>query len=343
MNGRWTRRALTARLGGGLALGSSLGLARPAPPAASALAIDRPLQIATGSVGGVYAAFGAALCRLLEPDLVRRRQQCRVVRSQGSLGNLRFVRAGIVELGIAQAELVRAAYNGDGAFAVDRANRDLRILFGAMQEQMHIVVDAGSTVTAAADLAGRRVDIGPPGSGTREAAMMLLAAADVTTDDFEAIAGNPGAVRVIAYCGREVDAFAFMAASPNSVVQDAFARCPSRLVGPTPASLERVVETLPDFGVGVIPAGTYPGQDAAITTLASTAFVVADRRLPDAVAERVTGAVFEGLVELRRLHLGFGEVDEAALLAPCPGVPYHPGALAYFRRAGITPAACATG
>ena len=343
MNGRCTRRAVTARLGVGLASASALMLARPLPTAATGLAIDQPLRIGTGSVGGAYAAFGAALCRLVEPDLVRRRQRCEVVRSQGSLGNLRFVRAGIAEVGIAQGELVRAAFNGEGAFAVDGANPDLRILFGAMREAMHIVVDAGSAVRVAADLAGRRVDIGPPGSGTREAALTLLAAAGLTTDDFVAIAGNPGAQRIVDYCGREVDAFAFMAASPNSVVQDAFARCPSRLVGPTPTSLERVAEILPDFGAGIIPAGTYPGQDAAITTLASTAFVVADRRLPDAVAERVTVALFEGLAELRRLHLAFADLDETALLAPCPGVPYHPGALAYFRRAGLTPAACAAG
>ena len=343
MNGRFTRRAAIARLGAGLAAGGALALARPAPLAATGLAIDQPLRISTGSVGGVYAAFGAALCRLVEPDLVRRRQLCEVVQSQGSLGNLRFVRAGIAELGIAQAELVRAAFDGDGAFAVDRANRDLRIMFGAMREQMHIVVDAGLGVRVAADLAGRRVDIGPPGSGTREAALMLLAAAGLTTDEFVALAGNPGAERITDYCGRTVDGFAFMAASPNSVVQDAFARCPSRLVGPTEASLERVIETLPDFGVGIIPAGTYPGQASDIMTLAATAFVVADRRLPDAVAERVTRAVFEGLAELRRLHLAFGDLDETALLAPCPGVPYHPGALAYFRQAGITPADCPAG
>jgi TRAP transporter TAXI family solute receptor len=340
MSGRCTRRVLTARIGAGLVLGGALGLVRPTPLVASDVGIEQPLRIATGNVGGVYAALGAALCRLLEPDLVRRRQQCQLVRSQGSLGNLRFVRAGVADIGVAQAELARAAYNGTGAFTVDRANPDLRILFGAMREEMHIVVDAALPVNVSAGLAGRRVDIGPPGSGTREAAMMLLAAADRTVDDFQAIAGNPGAQRIIDYCGRKVDAFAFMAASPNPVVQDAFARCPSRLVGPSPGALERVIASLPDFGVGTIPAGSYPGQDTAVTTLASTAFVVADRSLPDSVAERVTRAVFEGQAELRRLHLALSDIDETALLAPCPGVPYHPGALAYFAKAGITPAAC---
>jgi uncharacterized protein len=337
MSGRLTRRSLAPWLAAGLALAGGLPAGARADDGPL---VDRPLRIATGGVTGVYAALGGAVCRLVEPDLVRRRQLCSPIATQGSLGNLRFVRAGVAELGIAQAELVRAAFNGDGAFAVDGANPDLRVLFGAVREAMHIVVDPALPVTVAADLAGRRIDLGPPGSGTREAALELMAAADVTTAEFRAVFGNPGAQRIIDFCRREVDAFAFMAASPNSVVQDAFARCPSRLVGPTQGSLERVAERLPDFGIGVIPAGTYPGQDADIQTLASTAFVVADRRLPDAVAERVTEAVFERQGELRRLHLAFRDLDEAALLAPCPGVPYHPGALAYFARAGITPPAC---
>lgn len=340
MSGRFTRRALAARLATGIALGSTFGAGLPAAGRAQTPVSDQPLRIAKGSVGGVYAAFGAAVCRLVEPDLVRRRQLCSLVTTQGSLGNLRFVRAGIADLGIAQGELVRAAYNGEGAFAVDRANRDLRILFGAVTEMMHIVVDAALPATSAADLRGRRVDIGPPGSGTRETALELLASADLTTDDFVAVAGNPGAQRILDYCRREVDAFAFMAASPNPVVQDAFARCPSRLVGPTAANVDRIVEAMADFGVGIIPAGSYPGQTADIRTLASTAFVVADRSLTDEMAERVTEAVFTGLAQLRRLHLAFRDLDEAALLAPCPGVPYHPGALAYFARAGLTPAAC---
>jgi TRAP-type uncharacterized transport system substrate-binding protein len=95
-----------------------------------------------------------------------------------------------------------------------------------------------------------------------------------------------------------------------------------------------MADTLPDYSQGSIPAGTYAGQANDVATLSSTAFVIADRGLPDAVAERLTEAVFTGLGELRRLHLAFGDLDEAALLAPCPDVPYHPGALAYFARPG---------
>jgi len=343
MTGRFTRRAATARLAAGIALGGPLALGLPATGRAEVPLLDQPLRIAKGSVGGVYAAYGASLCRLVEPDLVRRRQLCTMVTTQGSLGNLRFVRAGIADLGIAQGELVRAAFEGEGAFAVDGANRELRVLFGAVPEKMHIVVDAALPVTWAADLAGRRVDIGPPGSGTREAALFLLAAADLGMDDFVAVAGNPGAQRILDFCRRDVDAFAFMAASPNAVVQDAFARCSSRLVGPTAASLDRILETTTDFRAAIIPAGSYPGQTADIRTLASTAFVVADRGLPDAVAERITEAVFTGIAALRRLHLAFADLDETVLLAPCPGVPYHPGALAYFAAAGIAPAACPDG
>ncbi len=340
MSGDLTRRTLAARLAAGLVLGGTSAFGLATRGWATGTAIDQPLRIATGGVSGVYTALGGALCRLVEPDLVRRRQLCRIISTQGSLGNLRFVRSGIADIGIAQGELVRRAFYGEGAFAVDGANPNVRILFGAVIEKLHVVVNAGLPVQTTADLAGRRVDMGAPGSGTREVAMSMLAAAGLTTNDFVALLGNPSSQRPAALCGGQSDAFAFMAAAPNAVVQDAFASCASRLVGPSPAALERMVETLPDYSQGSIPAGTYAGQTNDVATLSSTAFVVADRDLPDAVAERLTEAVFTGLDELRRLHLAFDDLDEAALLAPCPDVPYHPGALAYFAKAGITPAAC---
>lgn len=340
MSGRLTRRALAPRLAAGLAFGSASAGGLPVAGRAQELLGERSLRIAAGGVTGVYTALGDAFCRLVEPDLVRRRQRCATITTQGSLGNLRFVRAGIADVGIAQGELVRRAFNGEGAFAVDGANPNVRILFGAVVEELHVVVNAGLPIRTTADLAGRRVDLGPPGSGTREVATSMLTAAGLTTDAFEAQLGNPSSQRPAAFCRGDSDAFAFMAAAPNAVVQDAFARCASRLVGPSPAALERLAGTLADYDRGVIPAGTYRGQTSEVATLATTAFVVADRRLPDIVAARLTEAVFTGLDELRRLNLAFVDIDEAALLAPCPDVPYHDGALAYFAEAGITPAAC---
>ena len=341
MSGRpdrpFSRRAGALRLAAGLLLGAG-GLVAAGRPAEASL--DQPLRIATGGVSGIYTALGEALCRLVEPDLVRRRRLCSTITTQGSLGNLRFVRAGIADIGIAQGELVRRAFQGSGAFAVDGANPDLRILFGCVVEKLHIVVAAGLPVQTAGDLRGRRIDMGSPGSGTREVAMSLLGTAGLTTGAFEALAGNPSSQRPSAFCRGDSDAFAFMAASPNAVVQEAFASCPSRLIGPSTGALEQLAERLPDYGRGSIPAGSYPGQTADVATVTTTAFVVADRRLAESVAERITEAAFTGLAEWRRLHLAFEDLDEAALLAPCPDVPYHAGALAYFARAGITPTAC---
>jgi uncharacterized protein len=339
MSGRFTRRALAPTLAAGLVLCGAFIGGLSAAARAEGLLVDQPLRIATGGVSGVYTALGGALCRLVEPDLVRRRELCSTINTQGSLGNLRFVRSGIADIGIAQGELVRRAFNGEGAFAVDGANPDLRILFGAVVEKLHVVVNAGLPVQSTADLTGLRVDIGSPGSGTREVALSMLTAAGLTTDALVALGNQSTRVTTI-LCRGDSDAFAFMAGSPNEVVQDAFARCPSRLVGPSPAALERLADDLPDYYPGTIPAGTYAGQATDIATLSSTAFVIADRSLPDDVAERITEAMFTGLGELRRLHLAFGDIDEAALLAPCPDVPYHPGALAFFAKAGITPAAC---
>lgn len=334
MSSPTTRRRLLGQLAGA-------GLAS-AMPGALALAAETPaqLRIASGGVTGIYAAIGAAICRVVEADPVRRRRSCSTVATQGSLGNLRFLRSGLADLAIAQGELVRKAHNGEAPFDVDRANPDLRILFGTVVETLVVVAGPRTSIGVTGDLAGQRVDLGGHGSGGRATVQRLLEMAGLTTGLYAEVLGNPSARQPLALCAWESDAFAYVGANPNGVVQDAIARCDGRLVGIETERLETLIAELPDYEAVTIPAGTYRNQAEDLQTLGVTAFVVADRRLPEALAERVTAAVFGNLAELRRLHLAFDGLDEKALLAPCPDVPYHPGALAFFAKAGLEPPAC---
>lgn len=337
MTGGHTRRHVLRRLLGApvAAAGTVLG-----PPMVAVAEEPALLRIATGGVTAIYSALGSAICRVLEDDPVARRQTCTTVATQGSLGSLRFLRSGIVELAIAQGELIRNAYQGAPPFDVDRANPELRILFGTVIETLLVVANSRLPIAGTRDLAGRRVDLGARGSGGRVTVERLLEAAGLSSDRYAQVLGNPSARQPLALCTHESDAFAFMGANPNGVIQDAVARCGGRIVGLDPGLLEELAATLPSYEAVTVPAGTYRNQEEDLATLGVTAFVVAERGLPDELAERVTAAVFDHLDQLRRLHLAFEHLDEPALLAPCPDVPYHDGALAYFAKAGVTPPAC---
>jgi uncharacterized protein len=211
-----------------LALPAALTLAMTSLAAAAGAA--EPLRLATGGVTGVYHALGSALCRLLEPDLPTRLERCVVLSSEGSLDNLRRVRTGAAELTLAQAPLVRDAVAGSGAFAGDGPDDTLRVLFAPLVETLAIVVRADEPVAELEDLGGRRIDLGPPGSGSRATVMRLVGSADIDPEAFLALASPTSALSAETLCRGASDAFAFVGASPNSVVQEALAACPTRLV-----------------------------------------------------------------------------------------------------------------
>lgn len=328
-----TRLLRAIVLAGALALGL-------AGPAARAQPADTTLRLSAGGVTGVYFALSSAICRLLEPDLRARLDRCEVLSSQGSVSNIRLVRAGVADLGLAQADMVRLAFEGAGAFAVDRANTSLRVLFATVRENLTIVTRPGSGITEFEDLLGRRVDFGPLGSGTRATALRFLEDAGYSLADFEPLAVGTSSLNARELCRGNADAFVFMAAHPNAVLQDAIAGCGASVLPGRAPVLEAFTQRFPEYRLSAIDERIYPQIAQDIPTIAVTAFVVADARLPEAEAYRLTRTVLENSPQLRRLHLAFRDIDTEELLQPCPGAPYHPGALRYFAEAGLAPPAC---
>jgi uncharacterized protein len=300
-----------------------------------ATAGSEPLRLATGGVSGIYHAFGSALCRLLEPDLRQRLDRCLVLSTEGSLDNLHLLRSGEVEVGIAQGSLVEEAVAGAGAFAAMGPYDDLRVLFAPLKESLAVMVRADDAMEGLEDLAGRRIDAGPPGSGSRAAVERLLAAADLDQAPLFVPDPPPGALPADLLCAGASDAIAVLGAHPHAIVQEALVGCETQLLPLDRPALDRFLAAQPDYRPAEIGPGQYVQLEAAVATIGSPAFVVADAALADATAYRLTATVFTQLDELRRLHLSFAGLDRAALVGACPPAPYHPGALAYFAEAGV--------
>ena len=300
------------------------------------------LRFSAGGVTGIYFALSSAFCRLLVPDLAVRVRTCDVQSSQGSVSNLRLVRAGAADIGLAQADMVGLAYNGDGVFSQGGPNPNLRVLFSTVIEKLTVILAPESRIGAVDDLLGKRVDFGPLGSGSRASALRYLESQSLGLDDFAAVERGVGSSSLAAQelCAGNADAFVFISAHPNSVVQEAIAACDARLFPPDAEELVNFTEQFPEYVRVAIEADLYSGIAADVETFGVPAIVVADARLDEDQAYRLTKTVFEQLNALRILHISFENMTLADLLHPCPGAPYHAGSLRYFAEAGITPPVC---
>ncbi len=216
------------------------------------------VAMGTGNVAGVYFPVGVALCRLANQHRRETGLRCAARPTAGSVTNIDGIRDGTFELAIVQSDTQADALNGTGAFAAAGPYSELRAVMALYPELLTIVARADAGVTGLADLAGKRVALGEPGSGTRVIADALIAALGWTTASFAATPDLPPDRVANALCDGEIDAFFYAVGHPAAVIQAATTDCDATLIDAGGALVNELVEKTPSFVAATIPAGPLP-------------------------------------------------------------------------------------
>ncbi|SCE68008.1 hypothetical protein GA0070618_0109 [Micromonospora echinospora] len=274
------------------------------------------IRIATGSPTAVYHAFGESLATILNRELPG--VQASVVVTAASAENVHLVATGSAELGFTQADVLSGAPNAHpGVVAVARVYDDL----------LHLVTTAGSPVRTLADLRGRRVSVGAPGSGTGITAGRLLDVAGL----------DGGVVRrerlglddsVSALREGRLDAFFFSGGLPVRAIEQLAGATGIRLVdlGEWTEPLRRSHREV--YVSRDIPSSAY-GADP-VTTVANPNYLVVGADVPEALVREVTRLLMERREELAAAHPAAGRMSARSAIATVP-LPLHPGAAAWYR------------
>lgn len=293
----------------------------------------RFLSIATGGTGGVYYPYGGALARILTARLPGIQVTAEV--TGASVDNLKLMQQGRADLAFTLADTLLEAVAGTGPFA-DTGKVDVRSVAVLYTNYTHLVVRQGSGITRVADLKGRVVSTGAPGSGTELIADRLLTAAGVDprqgiTRHALGASESAGALK-----DGKVDAFFWSGGLPTAAVQD-LAATPGLSISLVPqADLLPALERR--YGAGLyrevsMPGGTYRGTPDAVSVIGVTNVLVASGQLDADLVEKITSALFEAKAELTAAH------PEARHLAIPSGpdvapAPFHPGAARFFTARG---------
>lgn len=251
--------------------------------------------------------------------------------SQGSLDNLERLRSGQTQTAFAQANLAYAAYNGKGGFE-GRGNEGLRALASLYPEVLHLMVAADSGIEKVEDLAGKRLAIGSPQSGTLGSAQALLAAAGVTDFQAESLAAEESMRRFLA---GEVDALFFFSAAGNPLVKHIAAQRKIRLLPLRAEVVRQLVRGNSYYQPATIAAGSYEGQEDAVGGIAVQALWLARADLDETLAYALTRAMWEGgeaiTWQKAALPRDAWQPDDALKGI---GIPLHPGAKKYYDEIG---------
>jgi hypothetical protein len=286
--------------------------------------------LGTATPGGGFPVYGAAYSSVInemDPTLSVEPRN-----TKGSTENIPLLEVGKIDIGLATGEVTYEAMQGIG-----RPKAELRIINAMYSNFGMFVVRSDSPARAFADLKGRPIAWGASGSGFVVLARYVFDGLGLDINrDFKPIylekAGDGPAMvqdgRAAALWGGGIGwpGFVTMSKAPGG----------ARFIAPGAEDIRRVLAKHPFIKPIKVPAGSYPGQDSAVTALGSYSLVLAAPSLPEDVAYRLARALHKGKSALAARHAQGGESTLENTLAAAPRQDLiHPGVLRYMRETGI--------
>ncbi|SIO01733.1 TAXI family TRAP transporter solute-binding subunit [Salinivibrio sp. ES.052] len=293
------------------------------------------VTIGTGGVTGVYYPTGGAICRLVNKSKDDHGIRCSVESTGGSIYNINTIRAGELDMGIAQSDWQYHAYKGTSKFKDQGEFKDLRAVFSIHPEPFTVVARADADITTFDDLEGKRVNIGNPGSGQRGTIEVLMDEMGWDMDKFGQISELKAAEQSKALCDNKIDAMVYTVGHPSGAIQEATTACDSVLVEVANDAAKQLIEDRDYYRQAIIPGGMYRGNDNDVTTFGVGATFVSSNQVPEDVIYNVVKAVFENFDDFRRLHPAFANLKKEEMVKDGLSAPLHPGAARYYREAGL--------
>lgn len=294
------------------------------------------VAIGTGGTGGVYYAAGNMLAKLVNAGQAEHGIDMEVKSTAGSVYNINAVLDGTLDFGVAQSDRQYQAVTGISNWADLGPQNKLRAVCSLHPEMVTIVAADDAGIRSLADLRGKRVSIGSPGSGMQQNALDVLRAAglDPNTDlQAEKTAASQGSAMLQ---DERIDAFFYTVGHPNATIKEATAgqRRSVRLVRiEPPASL---FETHPYYTPAIIPIDAYPRatNDADVPTIGVRATIITSADVDADVVYAVTKSLFEDLDAFKAGKDNFKQLTAETMLEGCTA-SWHDGAKRYFVEAGL--------
>lgn len=311
----------------------SIAIASALVAGTAATAQEKFITIGTGGQTGVYFVVGQSICRLVNRDSAKTGLKCTAPSTGGSIANINAIKAGDMDMGVAQSDWQFHAYNGSSQFEGDKFDKE-RAVFSVHAEPFNVIARADSGIESFDDLKGKRVNIGNPGSGQRATMEVVLDAKGWTLDDFALASELKPAEQAAALGDNKVDAIIYTVGHPNGSIQEAVSTVDAKLVPVEGEAIDKLVADNPFYAYSTIPGGMYKGTDADVKTFGVKATFVTSADVDDEVVYEVVKAVFDNFDRFKKLHPAFENLKEADMIKDGLSAPLHDGAAKYYKERG---------
>jgi TRAP transporter TAXI family solute receptor len=296
--------------------------------AVGTLAQTERITMLGGPPAGVFGIFGTGIGTFLTKNVPG--LDVSVAATAGSVENIRRVNAKDAEMGISFSSDVHEAYNGIDAFK-GKQLPDIRTIGVVFVGVAHLVTFADSGIKSVEDLAGKRVALGTPGSGTFATAERVFRAVGI----WDKLNRIPllGAAAGQALAEGKADAYFWTGPAPDRVTMEAATTKPVKILDIyTAVSKTDFFKQYPYFARYVYSAGSYRGVTEDVSTVGVPALWVVNKDVSASLVQKIVAAVYgkEGNAHMLNVHAGAKDmVPEKALQGIT--VPLHKGAEDHWR------------
>ncbi len=287
------------------------------------------MTMGTGGTSGTYYAFGGILGQYITNNAGI---QTTVVSTDGSKANIQGIAAGNYQLATVQSDVMAYAWEGTRSFETDGKVDSFRVVAGLYAESVQLVT-MDPSIKSVADLKGKSVSIGAPGSGVYFNAIDVLNAAGLTEEDikaqYQSFADSADALK-----DGKIDAAFIVAGAPTPAITELCTTNDAYLVPIDGAIAEKLMADCPFYTTYNIPAGTYEGQTEDVTTVTVKATMIVSADASEEDVYNLTAAIFDNIDAITGEHAKGAELSLENATSGM-AAPFHAGAAKYFAEKGI--------
>ena len=294
----------------------------------------RPTSIASGAVGGIYQPIAEVIARIAREtsglDLPL------TVESTGaSVANVQLLSEGKVQLALVQNDIAFYAHQGTTLPAFrGKASENLRSILSIYPEFVQVVAAKASGISSVEGFRSKRVALGPEGSGTEQNAIQVPEANGLKVTDLAQAERIDTAEAVTKMKAGQLDGAFFTVGAGSALVRELLADGTGQLVAVPGVQIARLIAKLPFYWLDEIPAGTYPGQTAAVSTPSLRVLLLTTDNAEEGAIYGLTKALIDNIPALRAANPAASGLTIDTVLRVVT-VPLHAGALRLYRERNI--------
>ena len=287
---------------------------------------QRFITIGTGGTAGTYFPLGGALAEIWNKNIPG--MNANATSTGASAANVALLKDGKVDVIFVQNDAAYYALN-DLELYKGKAMPDIRGIASLYDETCQLVALASSNIKSIADLKGKRVSVGAAGSGVEANVRQILEAAGLSYDDIK--------VQYLSFAESasnlkdgNIDAAFNTAGAPTAAIQDLAASKKIVLVPVDGAVADALMAKWAFYTKTTIPAGTYQGVDAAVTTVSVKSMLAVSAKLEDKIVYDMLKTMFANGDRLAASHKKGADIKIETATAGM-SIPLHPGAEKFYK------------